>query len=285
MQVLIGGFWWQSIAVKGSRQKFTGAFVHLLSSPCSRALYLLRECRKMFQKIPGSRWILLERPGRQSWFPGGAVWLQGWWHCCWSSSWSSQCHLQPKGSSCPRAGPPSVSISPQHCFCTKATLLHNNLKYGIRSEERKAAVHRKLYLKVPTAIQRCRVYLALCVGTSRHQTLTMHTSNRKLSWHLFKGTDQTHQVRIQVTTCWYLVQLPGSWSINSSPQPQCDMMLSKDREQQILFTDTTYQKDDHARLCSRYWKCLKVSLPKQKSKINQYIKDILKGGGQFSNSI
>lgn len=31
-----------------------------------RAVYLLRECRIMFKKMPGSRSILLERPGRQS---------------------------------------------------------------------------------------------------------------------------------------------------------------------------------------------------------------------------
>lgn len=106
--------------------------------------------------------------------------------------------------------PPQGHTLPQHRFCTKAPLLHNNLKYGIRSEERKVAIPRRLYLNVTTAIQQCRVYLALCVGTMRHQTLIIHTTDRKLSCHLFKGTDQTHQGRIQVTTCWYLVQFPCS---------------------------------------------------------------------------
>lgn len=106
--------------------------------------------------------------------------------------------------------PPQCHTLPQHCFCTKAPLLHNNLKYEIRSEERKVAIPRRLYLNVTTAIQQFRVYLALCVGTMRHQTLIIHTTNRKLSCHLFKGTDQTHQDRIQVTTCWYLVQFPCS---------------------------------------------------------------------------
>lgn len=106
---------------------------------------------------------------------------------------------------------PQCHTLPQHCFCErKATSLHNNLNYGIKSEERQVAIHRRLYLNVTTAIQWCRVYLALCVGTMRHQTLTIHTTNRKLPGHLFKGTDQTHQVRIQVTTCWYLVQFPCS---------------------------------------------------------------------------
>lgn len=114
-------------------------------------------------------------------------------------------------SSCPTSGSPlNVTPCPKHSFCTKATSLHNNLKYGIRSEERKFAIHRRLYLNVTTAIEQCTVYLAFCVGTMRHQTLIIHTTNRKLSCHLFKGTDQTHQVRIQVTTCWYLVQFPCS---------------------------------------------------------------------------
>lgn len=76
--------------------------------------------------------------------------------------------------------PPQGHIVPQHCSCIKATSLHSNLKYGIRSKERKVAIHRRLYLTVTTEIQRCRVYLALCVGTMRHQTLTIHTTNTKL---------------------------------------------------------------------------------------------------------
>lgn len=75
--------------------------------------------------------------------------------------------------------PPPVTSYPNTAFVLCA-LLHNNLKYRIRSEERKVAIHRRLYLNVTTEIQWCRVYLALCGGTMRHQTLTTHTTNRKL---------------------------------------------------------------------------------------------------------
>lgn len=206
-----GGFWWQQGPDRSSQE-------HFLSSPCSRAVYLLRECRKMFRKIPGEGESCWRGQGGRADSQEVQCLLQGWWHGWCSFSWSSQCHLQPSSSSCPRPGsPPQCHTLPQHCFCTKAPLLHNNLKYEIRSEERKVAIPRRLYLNVTTAIQQFRVYLALCVGTMRHQTLIIHTTNRKLSCHLFKGTDQTHQDRIQVTTCWYLVQFPCSWSINSSP--------------------------------------------------------------------
>lgn len=149
--------------------------------PEHRAVYLLRECRIMFKKMPGSRSILLERPGRQSWFPRGAVPAPG--------AMASPVFLLLELSVSPAAQrqllpqirvPPQCHIVPQHCFCIKATSLHSNLKYGIRSKERKVAIHRRLYLTVTTEIQRCRVYLTLCVGTMRHQIPTIHTTNRKL---------------------------------------------------------------------------------------------------------
>lgn len=193
-----GGFWWQSIPAAGSRHKFTGAFVHFFCLPSApgtsstflgnyqtvpehRAMYLLRACRIMFKKMPGSRSILLERPGRQSWFPRGAVPAPGAMASLvfllleLSVSPAAQRQLLPQ-----IGVPPQCHIVPQHCFCIKATSLHSNLKYGIRSKDRKVAIHRRLYLSVTTEIQRCRIYLTLCVGTMRHQTLTIHTTNRKL---------------------------------------------------------------------------------------------------------
>lgn len=77
--------------------------------PEHRAVYLLRECRIMFKKMPGSRSILLERPGRQSWFPRGAVPAPGVMASLVFLLLELCVTCSPTPAPAPDRGPPSVS--------------------------------------------------------------------------------------------------------------------------------------------------------------------------------
>lgn len=118
-----------------------------------------------------------------------------------------------------------------------------------------------------------------CIGCRRE-----HYVPQTVICNVVYAKTQTHTVRIQVTTCWYLDQFPCSRSINSFPYPQRDMKLSKDREHEMLLTEVTCQGDDHALLRSELLKMMEGQFVKWNSNIPQYTKGTANGGGELPHS-